>query len=244
MIVRARQGRLALWRREVSPAQRARQGNTPSNIDPTGSPLPASADRLRQTARRRLLAIVRTRHENVTRHFAFRRPQAAPATAYNLGSRINKKGTALDVSVLTTCCDTLWVSKWASLNLVTWTSRKPRVRHEQLDGASGGMIGKHGTMMSDHTIAAILFMVGALVLVARAVLWRLLTFSARVLPPLWARATAPPARPHAFLRLWPTASHPGFRALLTSRLNPASFRGLPLTPALPRSNTPRHSWAA
>ena len=38
--------------------------------------------------------------------------------------------------------------------------------------------------MSDHTIAAILFMVGALVLVARAVLYRLLTFSARVLPPL------------------------------------------------------------
>lgn len=71
---------------------------------------------------------------------------------------------------------------------------------------------------------------GAATLVVRAALWRLLMFYVRTLPSFGARAAA--------WRVWARAAlfrdrfaagFPGLHTFLTGRLNPASFRGLPLT---------------
>jgi membrane-associated phospholipid phosphatase len=84
--------------------------------------------------------------------------------------------------------------------------------------------------MPDQTLAAVLLAAGAAILVLRAALWRLLVFTARILPSLSARAAAWPvwARAAPF-RLRFAAGHPRLHALLIGRLNPASFSGLPLT---------------
>lgn len=86
------------------------------------------------------------------------------------------------------------------------------------------------TLMSDQALAADLLVAAAAILVLRAALWRLIMLSAHVLPHLRARAmTWPVWARAAALRFRLTAGLPCLRVPLLRRLDPASFRGLPLT---------------